>query len=168
MTSTGFGAADLSIWPHATAMFLVFCGYLGGCAGSTAGGNKIIRNVITFKVMRNEMRQMLHPHGVLTLRYQKKPVDDEVKNAVMAFMSIAAATTFTITLILMATGLDFWSSFTAVAACINVLGPGFDQVGSNFTPVSDTGTWILSFTMILGRLEYFTVLALFFPTFWRY
>ncbi|WP_340680820.1 TrkH family potassium uptake protein [Paraglaciecola sp.] len=168
ITSTGFGAADLSAWPHATAMFLVFCGYLGGCAGSTAGGNKIIRNVITFKVMRNEMRQMVHPHAVLTLRYQKGAVDDEVKNAVMAFMSIAAASTLIMTLILMATGLDFWSSFTAVAACINVLGPGFDQVGSNFIPVSDVGTWVLSFTMILGRLEYFTVLALFVPAFWRY
>ena len=86
----------------------------------------------------------------------------------MAFMSIAASTTMIITLILMATGLDFWSSFTAVAACLNVLGPGFDQVGSNFIPVSDVGTWVLSFTMILGRLEYFTVLALFVPAFWRY
>ena len=168
ITSTGFGAADLSAWPHATAMFLVFCGYLGGCAGSTAGGNKIIRNILTFKVMRNEMRQMLHPHAVLTLRYQKNPVDTEVKNAVMAFMSVAAATSFAITLVLMATGLDFWSAFTAVAACVNVLGPGFDQVGSNFIVVSDVGTWVLSFTMILGRLEYFTVLALFLPAFWRY
>lgn len=168
ITSTGFGAADLSAWPHATAMFLVFCSYLGGCAGSTAGGNKIIRNIITFKVMRNEMRQMLHPHGILTLRYQKSPVDNEVKNAVMAFMSIAAATSFALTFVLMATGLDFWSAFTAVAACINVLGPGFGEVSSNFIPVSDVGTWVLSFTMILGRLEYFTVLALFLPAFWRY
>lgn len=168
ITSTGFGAADLSVWPAATALFLVFCGYLGGCAGSTAGGNKIIRNIITFKVVRNSIRQMMHPNGVFALRYQKRAVDNEVKNAVMAFMSIAFATSFFITFVLMATGLDFWSSFTAVAACVNVLGPGFAQVGSNFIPVSDFGTWVLSFTMILGRLEYFTVLALFMPTFWHH
>jgi trk system potassium uptake protein len=168
ITSTGFGAADLSMWPKATALFLVVCGYLGGCAGSTAGGNKIIRNIITFKVVRNAIRQMMHPNGVFALRYQKRAVDNEVKNAVMGFMSIAFATSFLITFVLMATGLDFWSSFTAVAACVNVLGPGFAQVGSNFIPVSDFGTWVLSFTMILGRLEYFTVLALFMPTFWHH
>jgi trk system potassium uptake protein TrkH len=67
----------------------------------------------------------------------------------------------------MATGLDFWSSITAVAACLNVLGPAFGELGNNFQPVNDFGTWILSFAMILGRLEYFTVLALFFPKFWR-
>lgn len=86
----------------------------------------------------------------------------------MAFMTIAAATSLALTLALMATGLDFWSSFTAVAACINVLGPAFDTLGSNFQPVSDVGTWILSGAMILGRLEYFTVLALFTVSFWRH
>lgn len=72
------------------------------------------------------------------------------------------------TLLLMATGLDFWSAFTAVAACINVLGPGFGEVGSNFIPVTDTGIWLLNAAMILGRLEYFTILAMLTPAFWRY
>ena len=85
----------------------------------------------------------------------------------MAFMSIAATTSMALTLALMATGLDFWSALTAIAACLNVLGPAFGVLGSNFQPVSDVGTWILSFAMILGRLEYFTVLALFLPSFWR-
>ncbi|GAB3019388.1 TrkH family potassium uptake protein [Bowmanella dokdonensis] len=168
ITSTGYGAADLSSWPAVTAMFLVFCAYLGGCAGSTAGGNKIIRDIITFKVIRREIRQILHPQAVLSLRYQGDEVDNDIRDAVMGFMSFAAGSTLVITLMLMGTGLDFWSSFTAVAACINVLGPGFGQVGSNFQPVSDIGIWILSGAMILGRLEYFTVLALFVPAFWRY
>ncbi|MBN7818399.1 TrkH family potassium uptake protein [Bowmanella yangjiangensis] len=167
ITSTGFGAADLSSWPAASAMFLVFCAYLGGCAGSTAGGNKIIRDIITFKLIRREMQQLIHPRAMLPLRYQNKAVDNEVRSAVMGFMSFAAGSSLVLTLLLMQTGLDFWSSFTAVAACINVLGPGFGQVGSNFLPVSDAGIWLLSVAMLLGRLEYFTVLALFSPLFWR-
>lgn len=167
ITSTGFGAADLSSWPAASAMFLVFCAYLGGCAGSTAGGNKIIRDIVTFKVIRREMQQLLHPRAVLTVRYQGNEVATDVRDAVMGFMSFAAGSSLVLTLLLMLTGLDFWSSFTAVAACINVLGPGFGKVGSNFIPVSDSGIWLLSGAMILGRLEYFTVLALFLPLFWR-
>jgi trk system potassium uptake protein TrkH len=110
----------------------------------------------------------VHPKGVFVLKYQGREVDDRVLNAVLAFMSLAAFTTIMVTLILMATGLDFWSSLSAVAACINVLGPAFGELSSNFQPVSDTGTWMLSAAMILGRLEYFTVLALFMPSFWRH
>ncbi|WP_438863985.1 TrkH family potassium uptake protein [Neptunicella sp.] len=168
ITSTGFGGDDIGQWPEATAMFLVFAGYLGGCAGSTAGGNKIIRDIVTFKVIRREIAQLLHPRADLVLRYQKRAVNRDTRNAVMAFMSFAAGITMLITLLLVITGMDFWSAFTAVAACVNVLGPGFGDVASNFQSVSDTGTVLLSAAMILGRLEYFTVMALFFPAFWRY
>lgn len=168
MTSTGFGATDLSAWPQMTAMFLVFCAYLGGCAGSTAGGNKFIRDIISIKMIFREFKQMLHPNAVISLKYQGKAVDKEVRHAVMGFMTFAAGTSIILTVLLIGTGMDYWSAFTAVAACINVLGPGFGEVGSNFLSVSDTGTWILSGAMILGRLEYFTVLAMFLPTFWRY
>jgi trk system potassium uptake protein TrkH len=166
ITSTGYGATDLSAWPAATAVFLVVTAYLGGCAGSTAGGNKIIRNIISFKIVRREFRQLIHPRGVFPVLFQKKQVDHSVRSAVMVFMVFSASSSLILTLVMMATGLDFWSAFTAVAACINVLGPGFGEVGSNFQPVSDAGTWILFGAMILGRLEYFTALALFFPAFW--
>jgi trk system potassium uptake protein TrkH len=166
ITSTGYGATDLSVWPQVTAVFLVITSYLGGCAGSTAGGNKIIRNIITFKIVRREFKRLVHPNGVFSLKFQGRPVSQAVRNSVMAFMALSATTSLALTLILMSTGLDFWSAFTAVAACINVLGPGFDQVASNFQPVSDAGTWVLSGAMILGRLEYFTLLALLFPSFW--
>lgn len=168
ITSTGYGAADLSSWPAVTGFFLVFCAYLGGCAGSTAGGNKIIRDIITFKAIRREILQSLHPKAVLPLHFQGKAIDEPVRHAVMAFMTIAAGSSLALTLLLMTTGLDFWSAFTAVAACINVLGPGFGEVGSNFIPVSDAGIWLLNGAMVLGRLEYFTVLAMFTPGFWRY
>ncbi len=107
ITSTGFGAADLSTWPAATALFLVFCAYLGGCSGSTAGGNKIIRDIITFKIIRRQLHQLVHPSAVLPIRYQDKVVSNDVTQAVMAFMSLASLTTGVFTLLMMATGLDF-------------------------------------------------------------
>ncbi|MDF1589811.1 MAG: potassium transporter TrkG [Gammaproteobacteria bacterium] len=167
ITSTGYGATGFTDWPLAVAFLLVFAGYLGGCAGSTAGGNKIIRNILTIKMINMEIKRLIHPRGVFLVKYQGHRVSADVLSATMAFMSIAATISMTLTLMLMATGLDFWSALTAVAACLNVLGPAFGALGNNFQPVSDVGTWILSCAMILGRLEYFTVLALFLPSFWR-
>lgn len=168
ITSTGYGAAGFTDWPLSVAFLLVIAGYLGGCAGSTAGGNKIIRNILSIKLMNQQLKRLIHPKGVFIVKYQGRPVDTDVLSATMAFMSIAATTSMVLTVALMATGLDFWSALTAIAACLNVLGPAFGALGSNFQPVSDVGTWILSFAMILGRLEYFTVLALFLPGFWRH
>ncbi len=168
ITSTGYGAAGFVDWPLSVAFLLVFAGYLGGCAGSTAGGNKIIRNILTFKLIGQQFKQLAHPKGVFTVKYQGQPLDADVLRATMAFMTIAAVSSVALTLVLMATGLDFWSSLTAIAACLNVLGPAFGALGSNFQTVSDVGTWILTFAMILGRLEYFTVLALLVPGFWRH
>ncbi|WP_411358547.1 TrkH family potassium uptake protein [Pseudidiomarina salilacus] len=167
MTSTGYGATDVGSWPAYTALLLVFVSYLGGCAGSTAGGNKVIRDIISFKLIRKQIRLLIHPRAVYTIRYQQTTVSESVVAAVMAFMFIAAVTTLVFTILLVATGLDFWSAFTAVSACINVLGPGFGEVSSNFIVVSDTGIWLLNLAMILGRLEYFTLLALLVPAFWR-
>mgnify|MGYP001954158856 FL=1 len=150
-----------------TAMFLVFCAYLGGCAGSTAGGNKFIRDIISIKMILREFKQMLHPNSVISLKYQGKAVDKEVRHAVMGFMTFAAGTSLILTVLLVGTGMDYWSAFTAVAACINVLGPGFGEVGSNFLSVSDTGTWILSGAMILGRLEILAILPILNLDFWR-
>jgi trk system potassium uptake protein TrkH len=166
LTSTGYGSSNFTEWPAGLVFLLVFASYLGGCAGSTAGGNKIVRNILSIKIVHREINRLIHPDGVFTLRYQNKPVDHPILTATIAFMTIVAFSSLFLTLLLMATGLDFWSSFTAVAACLNVLGPAFGELGNNFQPVNDVGTWILSFAMILGRLEYFTVLALFFPRFW--
>lgn len=167
ITSTGYAAGNYSSWPAAAAYILVFAGYIGGCAGSTAGGNKIIRDIMAVKLINKNMNQLIHPQGVFVIKYQNQIVHTDVRNAVMAFLSFVSGSSLAITLILMATGLDFWSAFTAVAACINVSGPGFGELSSNFQPVSDLGTWVLSGAMILGRLEYFTVFALLLPSFWR-
>ncbi|EWS96449.1 potassium transporter [Pseudoalteromonas sp. SCSIO_11900] len=167
ITSTGFGAAGYTDWPPVAGFLLVFVGYLGGCAGSTAGGNKIIRNIIVAKIINLNIKQTIHPRAIFTIKYQGISVTEDIRHAIMAFMTFAAGSSLLFTLLLMATGLDFWSAFTAVAACVNVLGPGFGEVGSNFQPVTDTGTLILSIAMIVGRLEYFTVFALFTRTFWQ-
>ena len=113
------------------------------------------------------MLQAIHPSAVIHVRYQHKVVRTPVLAAVTSFMLLVAICTMVLTVLLMMTGLDFFSAFSAVAACINVLGPGFGEVSSNFIPVTDTGTWLLTFAMILGRLEYFTVLTLLLPKFWR-
>ncbi|MCB1616516.1 MAG: TrkH family potassium uptake protein [Pseudomonadales bacterium] len=168
ITSTGFGANDLSHWPTATVFILVFASYLGGCSGSTAGGNKIIRMIIATKLIGLELKRLLHPNGVFLVKYENRTVEPDIMSATIAFLAIVAFFSCLFTVALMMTGLDFWSSFTAVAACLNVLGPAFGELGSNFQPVSDAGTWLLSVAMILGRLEYFTVLALFLPAFWRH
>ncbi len=168
ITSTGYGAGDFTHWPLFVVFLLVVAGYIGGCAGSTAGGNKIIRDILTIKILGRELKRLAHPNGVFTLKYLKQPVDDTVLEATIAYMSLTALASVVLTLMLMISGLEFWSSLTAVAACINVLGPAFGELGNNFQPVSDFGTWVLSFAMILGRLEYFTVLVLFMPSFWRH
>lgn len=167
MTSTGFAAAGLTEWPVAVAMLLIFAGYLGGCAGSTAGGNKIVRNILSLKLILLEMKRLIHPNGVFMVKYQGRSVESRILSATVAFMAVAAFSSLFFTMALMLTGLDFWSAFSAVAACLNVLGPAFGALGSNFQPVTDTGIWLLSAAMILGRLEYFTVLALLLPAFWR-
>ena len=166
-TSTGFGADAFTDWPTYIAFLLVIASYIGGCAGSTAGGNKVVRDILSVKIIGRELNRLVHPKGLFKLKYQHHPVDDTVLEAVVAFMSVVAFSSLALTLLLMVSGLDFWSSLTAVAACINVLGPAFGELGSNFQPVSDFGTWVLSCAMILGRLEYFTVLALFMPSFWQ-
>ena len=168
ITSTGYGSASFTQWPMYVGVILVISGYLGGCAGSTAGGNKIIRDILSMKIMLREFDRLIHPNGIFSLKYQGKKVDEIVVSATIAFMTIAASTSIILTLLLMATGLDFWSSLSAVAACINVCGPAFGELANNFQPVNDFGTWVLSFGMILGRLEYFTVLALFIPSFWKH
>lgn len=167
ITSTGYSAGNYMEWPLAIALALVVAGYLGGCAGSTSGGNKIIRNILVVKLIGLELKRLIHPRGIFNVKYQGQPVSSPILSATIAFMSIAAFSSVVVTLLLMLTGLEFWTALTAAAACLNVLGVGFGAVGSNFIPLSDAGTWILSGAMILGRLEYFTVIALFLPRFWQ-
>lgn len=167
ITSTGYAAGDFASWPLQTGLLLVFAGYVGGCAGSTAGGNKVIRTLLTVKIIDKQLKVLLHPHCMFKIKYNGKKVDDSILHSTMVFITLSIVTTLLLTLAVNATGLDFWTSLTAIATCINVLGPGYGELSSNFQPASDTATWIFSGGMILGRLEYFTVLVLFTKSFWK-
>lgn len=167
ITSTGFSTTGFSHWPVAVTLVLIILTYVGGCAGSTAGGNKVVRNALTIKAVLQEIKYLIHPRGVFSLKFNRRPVSRDVMDSVKGYMFIAATLTIVLTLLMMITGLDFLAALSAVSACMNVAGVAFGELGSNFIPVSDAGTWVLSLTMILGRLEFFTVLALFHPDFWR-
>jgi trk system potassium uptake protein TrkH len=167
ITSTGFGAEDFTTWPIAILFLLLISSYLGGCSGSTAGGSKIIRVIILFKMVRREMKRLIHPQGIFALKYQDRPVSSDTVRNTMAFIFFVVLSSITLTLLLMTTGLDLWSSLSAVSSCLNVLGPAFGVLSDNFQPVSNTGLAILTFAMILGRLEFLTVLVLFAPKFWK-
>ncbi len=167
ITSTGFVSAGYVEWPGVTFLLLIILQYIGGCAGSTSGGNKVVRNAITFKAIFLEMKYLIHPRGVFSLKFNGRRVERDVMDSVKAYMFCAAALTIVLSLLLMGTGLDFLTALSGVSACMNVNGPAYGALGSNFIPLTDTATWILTATMLLGRLEFFTVLVLLTPAFWR-
>ncbi len=167
MTSTGFGAENFTAWPQAALFLLLVSSYMGGCAGSTAGGSKIMRIVIMFKLVRREFRRLVHPRGVFSVRYQGRAVEDSIVRNTLAFFFFMMASTVLLTGLLLMDGLDLWTAISAVTACVNVLGPAFGTLSSNFQPLNDFGLDVLTFAMILGRLEYLTLFVLLMPQYWR-
>jgi trk system potassium uptake protein len=168
-TTTGFATVDYAQWPiFAPILMLFLCGF-ATCAGSTGGGVKMVRGMLLLKTARNELVRIVHPRAVVPVTLGGGIVDAKVLQSVLAFMLVYGAVMTSATLLLLFSGLDVVSSFTAVVACINNTGPGLGEVGpaSNFQGLSDFQTWVCSITMLLGRLELFAVLVLFTPAFWR-
>jgi len=166
ITSTGFGIDDFSVWPTLLPAMLMFISFIGGCAGSTAGGMKVIRFMVLGKGMELEMQQLVHPRRVQTLQIDNKPVAPRVADAVRGFISLYIVTFIVIMLFLMSQDLDQVTAFSAVASCMNNLGPGLGEVAANFKSIPDPAKWALSFSMLLGRLEIFTFLVVLSPEFW--
>jgi len=166
-TTTGFATADPTTWPSYTPLVLMLCGFMIGCAGSTSGGVKVVRLMLFVKQAFREMHGLIHPSAELPIKLQGKIVPDAIVHAVGAFFSVYIGATIILTLVMMATGLDAVTAFSAVAACINNMGPGLGHLNTSMAEVSDAGKWILIFTMLLGRLEIFSLLIIFTPTFWR-
>jgi len=166
-TTTGFSAADFSLWPAFLPFFLFFLAFMGGCAGSTGGGLKVIRVLLIYKQGSREMKRLIHPNAIIPIRIGGRPIDDRVVEAVWGFFSVYMMLYLIMTILLLGTGMDFISAFSAVGACINNLGPGLGDVAANYANISDFAKWVLSFAMLLGRLEIFTLLVLFTPAFWR-
>jgi len=168
-TTTGLATVDYAQWPiFAPILMLFLCGF-ATCAGSTGGGVKMVRGMLLLKQARNELVRIVHPRAVVPVTLGGGIVDAKVMQSVLAFMLVYGAVMTFATLLLLFTGLDVITAFTAVVACINNTGPGLGQVGpaNNYQGLSDFQTWVCSIVMLLGRLELFAVLVLFTPAFWR-
>lgn len=166
-TTTGFTTAVYSEWPSFLPVLLLFISFIGGCAGSTGGGLKVIRFVILLKQGLREIKRLIHPNAEVPIKIGNKAMSSRVLEAVWGFFAAYVASFSIIMLALMSTGMDQTTAFSAVAACINNLGPGMGIVAEHYKDIGDTAKWLLSFAMLLGRLEVFTLLVLISPVFWR-
>jgi trk system potassium uptake protein TrkH len=166
-TTTGFTTQQYFDWPSFLPVMLLFVSFIGGCAGSTGGGMKVIRFLLLLKQGHRETMRLIHPNAQVPVKINAKPMPDRVVNAVWGFFAAYVASFVVIMLFVMATGLDQVTAFSAVAACMNNLGPGLGNVGANYVDINDPAKWALSFAMMLGRLEVFTLLILFTRAFWR-
>ena len=166
-TTTGFTTENFSMWPAALPALLIFASFIGGSAGSTAGGIKVIRWLLVYKQGVREIARLVHPNAEIPVKLGSKAVSPRVVEAVWGFFSVYIIVFGVMLLAMMSTGLDQVTAFSAVAATLNNLGPGLGDVASGFMSLSDTAKWISVVGMLLGRLEIFTLLVLITPTFWR-
>jgi trk system potassium uptake protein TrkH len=166
-TTTGFTTAEYYSWPGFLPVLLLYVSFIGGCSGSTGGGIKVIRILLLVKQGVRELRRLVHPNAQIAVKIGKKVMSEKVIEAVWGFFAAYFAISALMILLLMATGLDQETAFSAVAACLNNLGPGLGEVGRNFASINDPAKWILSLAMLLGRLEIFTLLVLITPAFWK-
>ncbi|UWZ81399.1 TrkH family potassium uptake protein [Geoalkalibacter halelectricus] len=169
ITTTGFGTADYALWPGMSQLLLFFAMFVGGCAGSTAGGMKIARLLLLFKHAHVQIFRSIHPRAVRLVKLGDAPVDREVMQAILGFFALWMGIFMVATVLMAATGLDMVSAAGSVIATLGVIGPGFGSVGpaENYAHIVPFGKSVLVLCMLLGRLELFTVLVLFFPSFWR-
>jgi len=167
VTTTGFATGGYYWWPSFLPLLLLVLSCVGGCAGSTAGGIKVIRIILLYKQGRREMVRLVHPSALLSIKLSGKPVPDNVIDAVWAFFSLYVLSFAVLGLSVAATGEDLVTAMSAVAACLNNLGPGLGAVAENYAGLDSAAKWILAAAMLLGRLELFTLLVLFTTTFWR-
>ena len=170
VTTTGFVSDDYSAWgPHAAGAFFILT-FIGGCSGSTAGGIKMYRLQILLKLAHAHLQRLISPSRTVVVSYSTRRVDDEIEIAILTFLVAMLVSTALITAILAWLGLDFVTALTAAATCLNNVGPGLgDSIGpaGNFAQLPDSALAVLSLAMILGRLEFFTLLVLLTPAFWR-
>ncbi len=166
-TTTGFTTTEYQGWPGFMPLLLLFSSFFGACAGSTGGGIKIIRILLLFKQGMREIKRLIHPSAIFIIKVGNKPISERIIEAVWGFFATYIAVFAILLLALMATDLDQVTAFSALAACMNNLGPGLGKVSQHYADINDVAKWILCFAMLLGRLEIFTLLVLFTPTFWR-
>ena len=167
-TTTGFVTENVSQWPASASTLLLLAAFAGGCAGSTAGGIKLVRVLMIYLQGIREVRRLIHPNGVFPIKLGTTPVSDRLIESVWSFFSVYALLFFLSVIVIMLTSeLDFLTAFSAVGATLNNLGPGLGEVASNYAGLDADIKWVLMFNMMLGRLEIFTLLVLLTPAYWR-
>ncbi len=167
-TTTGYTTSNFSLWPSAAPTLLLLAAFAGGCAGSTAGGIKMIRVLLIYLQGIREIRRLIHPQGVFPIKLGTQRVPDRVVDAVWGFFSFYVIIFLSmVTVVMLISELDFMTAFSAVGACLNNLGPGLGEVAVHYGQLPASVKWLLIFAMLLGRLEIFTLLVLMTPAFWR-
>ena len=166
-TTTGFTTSHFHHWPAGLPVLLLFASFIGGCAGSTAGGLKVVRCLLLVKQGRREIVRLVHPAAEIPVQLGGRAVPLRVVDAVWGFFAVYVGVFTVLMLSLMATGVDQVTAFSAIAATLNNLGPGLGEVAYSYEALSGVGKWICVLAMLLGRLEIFTLLLLFTVTFWR-
>ena len=170
ITGTGYASVDYQLWGGFPVILFFFIGLIGGCAGSTCCSVKIFRYQVLLGAVAQQVRRIHSPSGVFTLRYDGRPLDEAVLSSVATFFGVFVLTLGITAVLLGMTGLDFVTSVSGAATAIANIGPGLGATigpAGNFAPLNDTAKWILTFAMLLGRLELLVVLVLFLPRFWR-
>lgn len=167
MTTTGYATDNFSQWPSFLPFFLIFLSFFGACAGSTGGGIKVGRMMIMAKQGLREIYRLIHPSAVFPMKVNKRIIPDRVADAIWAFFGVYLAVFYGIVLLLLASGLDYVTAWSATAASLNNLGPGLGDVAAHYGNINAFAKWVLCAGMLLGRLEIFTLLVLFTPMFWR-
>ena len=170
MTTTGFATADYGTWPVLTQAILLMLMFIGGCAGSTGGGIKVTRLVTMFKLGRQNIRSLLHPKGIFTIQSESEKIAWKTVNAIAGFVAIYLALVLASTLVVASAGFDLLTSFAAGLISVGNIGLGLEAVGpagAGFGPMPIYVKWFLSLMMLAGRLEIYTVFAIFTRTFWR-
>ncbi|MBF0130938.1 MAG: TrkH family potassium uptake protein [Alphaproteobacteria bacterium] len=170
ITDTGFVNTDYGLWGDFAVASFIFYTFIGGCTGSTAGSIKIFRWQILFRAVSRQLSWMFQPHRVMDLRYNGQSYTDDVVSSVISFVAIYLISFALMTLVVSLLGVDFLTSASAVSAALAASGPGLGPIvgpAGTYQPLPDSVTWVLTFAMLFGRLELFTILVLFTPQFWR-
>ncbi|MDC3391843.1 TrkH family potassium uptake protein [Candidatus Thioglobus sp.] len=167
-TTTGFTSQNYSNWPAAIPVFLIMVSFIGACVGSTGGGIKVVRVLVMFRLGMKEIHKFIRPNAQVSIKLNKASINEKALVSVLGFFSLYAISFIFIMMLLMFAGLDQVTAYSATAATMNNLGPGLGEVAQNYGTLGETAKWILSFSMLIGRLEVLTIIAIFHRAFWRH
>ncbi|MFG0379576.1 TrkH family potassium uptake protein [Pseudomonas sp. zbq_18] len=171
MTTTGFAVGDYHLWGPFASMLFFYLGFVGGCSGSTAGGLKVFRFQVAYILLKANLKQLVHPRAVIRQNYNRHRLDEDIVRSILAFAFFYTITIATLALGVAITGVDWITALSGAAAMVSGVGPGMGEVigpAGNYASLPDMAKWVLTFGMLLGRLEILTVLVLLFPAFWRH